>query len=166
MNDILRESNSYESSDGDVLPYADIEEPIIIEPELEDSVEVAPVTSEGFIAAQRIIEDGIAQSKEHGYTELKVDFWVPEKKNPNGGYQSRMPLSQFFGGNALRKMVTTEEYDALFAKYGYEISRYSEDHIRKIGGGATRAAEPTIESGHRHYRDPQSAAAGDYLDED
>lgn len=157
MSEYGNETTTYESPDGDILPYADIEEPVV--------AETAPVLSDEFIIARSIIEDGIAKSKEHGYADLKVEFWVPDDKKPNGGFETRMSLGEYFGGNALRRMVTAQEFDELQAQYLHEAVTYSETHARKVGSVATATERPVYESGQKRYLDAQSAAAGDSLDD-
>lgn len=142
---------SYISPDGDVLPIADIEEAAA--PEVE-----VPERSDDFILATHIIEEGIAKSKAGGYANLKVEFWVQDD-SAKGGHEVSMSLSQFFGGNSLRKMVSEEEFKELFAKYGQESEQFSASRAHKFGGAV-------IESGQKRYRDFRSAAAGDYLDDD
>jgi hypothetical protein len=128
--------------------------------------QLSPEPSEPYLAATRIIEDGIAKSKEGGYADLKVEFWIPDDSQ-EGGHETRMSLSQFFGGNSLRHMVSKEEWDALFAKYGQESANHEmTTRVHKLGSVAAGEHAPVFESGGRQYRDAQSAAAGDYLDDD
>lgn len=152
--ELLQSDQSSYISEGDVLPAADIAEPEGPQPE-------AHPLSDDFIVARSIIEDGIAYSNEHGYKEVKVAIWVPEADNPNGGHEVVMTLAQFLGGNHLKRMVSNDEFNELFAAYRQEATRsMGERHERELGGaaiGRQQASEPTRE----RLIDGKSLAAND-----
>lgn len=158
MSEALLDGSSYESDEGDVLPLADI-----IEPEITDTVEeYDEPKSDAFMKARKIIEDGITKSSEGGYRQLKVEFFVEDKSQPRGERLVTMSLSQFMGGNSLRKIVSSEEHAELFAQYGERSLEFSQERTQKnLADTALSDSRPTYRSGNRDYKDFQSAAAGD-----
>lgn len=158
MSEVLVDGTSYESDEGDVLPFADIAEPGIT-----DSVEeFHELKSEAFVKARKIIEDGIAKSTEGGYRTLKVEFFVEDKTQPRGERLVTMSLAQFIGGNSMRKLVTPEEHEELRVQYGERSAQFSgEQTLKGLGDTALSDSRPTYQSGARKYKDFQSAAAND-----
>jgi len=182
MSEKLLDEISYVSDDGDVLPYADIEEPSgfisstaeIEEPDdfINTTAEIeSPERSEGYMKAEAIIQAGIEKSR--GYGTVKVEYWVAQENSSNGGYTNRTSLAHFLAGNVLYGMVTGKEYKELIARYSAAATTDQapeamkspdapkEAQVRKIGNTAAAKSAPTYHSGHRDYRDIASARAGD-----
>lgn len=126
-----------------------------------ETVETAPeskeaVHTDAYDKAVQIIESGVEKSKAGGYSHLKVEVWHQDPQTKESR-KVTLSLSQYFGGNELRHSgVTTEEFEELFRTYGHLSAQYE----------AERIARPVVESGRHRYRDFQSAAAGDRLDDD
>jgi hypothetical protein len=120
--------------------------------------------SPNYLKAVEIIEEGIRRSTEGGWPKLKVELWVKDSTNENGGYMSRISLGQFFGGNKLRHMVSDEEYRELYEIYGNRSLEYEQERAKSLGAIAA-GQSGVYESGHKRYRDIQSARAGDALDD-
>ena len=174
MAEKLLDGVSYESPDGDILPYADIEEPTGITTSTE--IEVLE-RSEGYIQAENIIKAGIEKSR--GYASVKVEYWVAQEDSSNGGYENRTTLGHFLGSNFLHDMMPNDEYVELVAKYSavakneqpsevveaFDAPEGSQMQARKVGNAATERVVPAYHSGVHEYRDVQSARAGDRLDD-
>ena len=139
-----------DTTGGDILPPRSVSDP-----EHDSSAEIS--YSEEYLAAQKIIEDGIKKSIENGKIDLKVDFWVADDSRKDGGYMRHISLGQFLAG-AMPKMVKdSEEYHELLDTY---IGR-SEDYAKSIGHKFGAPAMQVYESGGKTYVDGKSAAAGD-----
>jgi len=166
------DQSSYESPDGDILPFADIEEP---QPE-------RVVRSEEFAIAEAMITEAIRKAKEGGHPHPRIEYVVEDRKSPDGKRTAHMSLAQFFGGNMLYRMVTKEEYDELRRTYRPEATGESDEpattQVKKVGAVAASSAaksaapaksaaeKPVFKSGQHIYADRASAAAGDRLDDD
>lgn len=129
------------------------------ENQLNETEAALTMPSPGYFEALDIITTGIAQSEANGYKELKV--MVPSGSDETT--PESMTLAQFFGGNTLWNMVTAEEFQQLFDRYGRQSETHAEARTpKKIGTPVVRIA---YESGTHAYLDAKSAAGNDFLDD-
>lgn len=142
---------SYESQDGDVQPYADIEEPHAYEEdfgpteadflaadadfdqsaELKYDVVAIPTTpekerSEQYSKAKTIIEEGIAASTAADLTMYVVQVWR-KATHLRTGKEVEMTLSEFLSAD-LSTMVPSDEYGDLLNEYTQKNIDYAVQH--------------------------------------
>lgn len=128
----------------------------------------------GYFDAVSVIEKGIDKSHSRGYAEEKVLLGEHE-----------VPLQYFLATELFRIHnrgdLTKAGLDAILEKYLDKSAPEPEPVVDgptdvieaeviadepELRPEAPVRTKPYYESGHRRYRDPQSAAAGDYLDDD
>jgi len=111
--------------------------------------------------ARSIIEEGIAKSQTEGYAEVKVECFVKNDNDPDGGKVHTMSLAEFFGSNALYKMVPINEFNDLLGEFNDALPHNRGQQTRGLGSTATRVAVPHIVSRDHEWVDIKSRIAND-----
>jgi len=95
--------------------------------------------------ARAVIEEGIAKSEAKGYGVIKVEFFTKNDDLPGGGIVERMEIAEFFGSNALFKMVTPDEFRQLLIEFDDKLpppSHHDQPQSRAMGSIAMQKNGP------------------------